>query len=409
MIYQTKADYWLAYHVSTLLQVSSVAKQDQNMSLAAELLEKALFSFGRVATLAFRQNLERGKARISFHRPENRQLWLAGYHYIKSLIRKGTYRTALEWAKLLYSLDHKDPYGMVNFIHFLAIRAHQSEWLLGFLEELQLSVEATDIGYVRHTAALAALQVGNTDTAREFLEHGIRQAPWLYCALFQELGLDAPPSIWGISTDSNARSFWVKLYIYQTKDLWSSGQVTALLQTVASSLEKVDTSTLPSEDPVPGLNVVRLAYLEGQTSLLALAPPAMLESQPNYEFDPLPPPEEENIFSGEGSRMPWQDGRSDDQRGDRNLLQQIHRLMAQQQGAAMPRGGAIGMGDMAPEDDEVEENASDDEELRRDIEAAATRANEPGLIQALMGMLGMGGGESGDNRGQQENQDAREP
>ena len=85
----------LAYHVSTLLQVSSVAKQDQNMALAGELCERALFTFGRVTTSTFRQDVEHGRARLDFRRPENRQFWLAGYHFLKSLIRKGTYRTAL--------------------------------------------------------------------------------------------------------------------------------------------------------------------------------------------------------------------------------------------------------------------------------------------------------------------------
>src|SRR5687768_3388123 len=76
-----------AYHVSTLLQVSNVAKQDQNMALASELCERALFSFGRVVTNAFRQDMERGRARLNFRRPENRQFWLAGYHYLRSLVR----------------------------------------------------------------------------------------------------------------------------------------------------------------------------------------------------------------------------------------------------------------------------------------------------------------------------------
>ncbi len=36
------------YHISSLIQVSKIAKQDQNSALSAELCEKALFAFGRV-------------------------------------------------------------------------------------------------------------------------------------------------------------------------------------------------------------------------------------------------------------------------------------------------------------------------------------------------------------------------
>ncbi|KXJ86757.1 transcriptional repressor TCF25-domain-containing protein, partial [Microdochium bolleyi] len=71
------------YHVSTLIQVTKVAKQDQNLALATDLCERALFTFGRVSVSLFRKKLQEGKARLDFRRPENRQFWLAGYHYIR--------------------------------------------------------------------------------------------------------------------------------------------------------------------------------------------------------------------------------------------------------------------------------------------------------------------------------------
>ncbi|PNY26400.1 Uncharacterized protein TCAP_03668 [Tolypocladium capitatum] len=360
------------YHVSTLLQVSSVAKQDQNMSLAAELCERALFTFGRVTTPSFRQNIERGRARLDFRRPENRQFWLAGYHYLKSLIRKGTYRTALEWAKLLYALEPKDPYATRHLIHFLAIKAHESRWLVDFLDELvDQSGEDRDIAYLRQSLVLAKLQIGDLEGARRDLVDGVRRVPWLYCALFQELNLDAPPSIWGIGADSNARSFWVKLYIYQTKDLWNNAQATGLLQDVARGLSRVDTAALPSDDGPADLGAVRLAYLEGQTSLLSVAPRGLLDSQPNYEFDPLPPPEDENIFTAEGTQLPWRDPR---QRG-------------QGQAALVAR-----MQEDEDDDEIMALQEADDEELRRDLEAHMGRGDEPGLLATLMQMLGVGRG-----------------
>ncbi|KAG5943220.1 hypothetical protein E4U53_007074 [Claviceps sorghi] len=295
------------YHVSTLLQVSSVAKQDQNMALAAELLERALFTFGRVATSAFRQDMESGRARLDFRRPENRQFWLAGYHYLRSLIRKGTYRTALEWAKLLYALDHGDPFAIRHYIHVLALRAHESTWLVDFFEQMdQLGGGHPGDDYLRQSMVLAKLQANDTAGALELLKRGVQTVPWLYCALFQELNLDAPPSIWGINPATDTSSFWVKMYIYQTKDLWNNAQATALLQQVAQGQGgKIDASSLAPEDAAVDLGSARLAFLEGQTALLAVTPRHLLDSQPNYEFDPLPPPEHDNIFTGEGGRLPW--------------------------------------------------------------------------------------------------------
>ncbi|KAM5345758.1 hypothetical protein ACJ41O_011619 [Fusarium nematophilum] len=401
------------YHVSALLQVSSVAKQDQNMALAAELCERALFSFGRVTTSAFRQNIEQGKARLDFRRPENRQFWLAGYHYLKSLIRKGTYRTALEWAKLLYTLDTKDPYAMRHFIHFLAIRAHEAQWLIDFIDEVEKTGDNRDTAYLQQTLVLAHLQLGNTAQATEELEKGMRRVPWLYCALFQELNLDTPPSIWGISADPNARSFWVKLYIHQTKDLWNNAQAIPLLEKVAKSLEKVDTSALPSDDPPVDQGATRLAYLEGQTSLIALAPREFLDTQPNYEFDPLPPAEEDNIFTGKGTRLPWTDRQRQDQAPTSEIEARMHNMFARHAAGGGGGGriaGAAGAGVDSDEDEAELAARLDDEELQRDLAEHARAGNEvAGLLGRMLQMLGVGAGPTGDDEAADAQGNADEP
>ncbi|KAM0235558.1 hypothetical protein ACHAP5_009727 [Fusarium lateritium] len=377
------------YHVSTLLQVSSIVKGD-NRSFASELCERALFTFGRVTTNAFRQNMEQGKARLDFRRPENRQLWLAGYHYLKSLVSKGTYRTALEWAKLLFSFDPQDPYAMRHFIHVLAIRAHEATWLIDFMDVLEEISDNRDTIYIRQSLVLAHLQLGDTARATEELEKGMKRVPWLYCALFQALGLDTPPSIWGISADIDARAFWEKLYIHQAKDLWNNPQATTLLKEVAKSLEKVDTSVLPSNDSPPDQGVTRLVFLEGETSLMALAPRAYLEMQPNYEFDPMPPSEEDNIFTGTGTRLPWDNGGH--HLGPTPEVQaRMHEMFAPHARAGGVAFGGQGEGDS---DDDAERAAIlDDEELRRDLqEAAQSGGAAGGFLERLMQMLGVAPG-----------------
>lgn len=352
------------------------------MALASELCERALFTFGRLATLSFRQNIEAGRARLDFRRPENREFWLAGFHYIRSLIRKGTYRTALEWAKLIYTLDPEDPYAMRHLIHFLAVRAHESRWLVDFLNEMERTNENRDLAYLQQTLVLAKLQMGKLDEARQDLTRGMQRLPWLYCALFQELNLDAPPSIWGIHADSDARSFWVKLYTLKTKDLWNNTQATDLLKSVAKALDRIDVTELPRDDAPADRGATRLVYLEGETSLLGVAPRHLLESQPNYDFDPLPPPEEENIFTNESTHLPWlqQDHRRNGQ--TQEMLEQMQNLL----GRRAVRLGPVGDAD----EDEAAAELEDDEELRRDLEAHAARANEPGLLATLMQLLGVG-------------------
>lgn len=279
---------------------------------------------------------------------------------------------------------------MRHYLHFLAIRAYESEWLLQFLDYLEKHSDNRDTTYIEQSRVLAKLQLGDTDGARDALKAGIQRVPWLYCALFQELNLDAPPSIWGINAHSDARQFWVKLYIYLSKDLWNNSQATALLQEVAKSMEKVDTSSLPADDPPPDSGATRLAYLEGQTGLLSVAPRDLLDRQPNYEFDPLPPPEEENIFTGEGTQLPWRDRQAQSEGQVNEVMARMQNILARQAvaGGAQVRGGGMMQGGDA--DDNSDADYESDEELRRDLEEHARRANEPGMIGNLLQMLGLG-------------------
>ena len=48
---------------------------------------------------------------------------------------RATWRTAFEWARLLYQMNPKlDPYGVLYMIDQLALRARQSELFLRFCE-----------------------------------------------------------------------------------------------------------------------------------------------------------------------------------------------------------------------------------------------------------------------------------
>ncbi|SPO03929.1 related to transcription factor 25 [Cephalotrichum gorgonifer] len=298
------------YHVSTLLQVSAFAKQDQNQALAADLCERALFSFGRVTLSSFRQNLERGRARLDFRRPENRQFWLAGYHYLKSLIRKGTNRTALEWAKLLFALDpERDPYGMNHLIHILAVRSHQPAWLESFIDTFKDGSLYGEMRYYRNSLILGWIQNQEDAKAKARLVEEIEATPWLYCALLQALGLDAPPSVWGVQPPGEVDAFYTALYIEMTKDLWNYPRYTSILKEATALAKKQ--SDLKSTNAVLELRTARFVYLEGNTKLMGLVPRHYLERQPNYEFDPLPPDKATNIFSGHGTALAFEEPAED--------------------------------------------------------------------------------------------------
>ncbi|KAI1405604.1 DUF654-domain-containing protein [Hypoxylon fuscum] len=296
------------YHVSSLIQVSRVAKQDQNLALAADLCERALFTFGRVSISSFRQKIEQGKARLSFKRPENRQFWLAGYHYLKNLIMKGTYRTALEWCKLLLSLNHDDPYGVIHFIHPLAIRAHESKWFIDLCDSeiLDMDLAAQDAqDYIRQTLILARLQQQDTAGAKVLLVEGMDRLPWLYSHLFKTLNLDVPKAIWGWQPRNQEEELHTNVYVHQTKSLWDNTQAKSLLKEAANEAGREDICNVLAPPPSVKANLARFVYLLEIPSLIGLIPRGLLDTDVNWEFDPLPPQYEQNIFSYDSQRRPW--------------------------------------------------------------------------------------------------------
>lgn len=366
------------YHVNSLIQTSRVAKQDHNAALAGDLCERALFTFGRVTLSSFRKKLERGLARLDFNRPENRQFWLAGYHYIKSLLQKGTYDTALEWTKLYLSLSPKDEYGLMNFTHVLAIYAYEAKWWIALCNSSYFNSNDYDLPmkeYHMQTCVLAKLQLDDKEGALKDLIKGMETLPWLYSAICSAVNIDTPRAIWGIHPPSDAANLYTELYIHMAKDIWKRDGAD-LLKQAGELATKVDVSSLPPTREVP-LSIGRFIYLDNTPELMALVPSSMLHASPNFDYDPLPPPRDDNIFSNEWQSIPW--------RRDEPDMQNIRpRQMAELLRAAgiMDRPGLQGDGALPGE------LAETDEALEEELAAAAaTVGGEGGFLATLARML----------------------
>lgn len=351
------------YHVNALIQTSRVAKQDHNAALAGDLCERALFTFGRVTLSSFRKKLERGLARLDFNRPENRQFWLAGYHYIKSLLQKGTYDTALEWTKLYLSLSPKDEYGMMNFTHVLAIYAYESKWFIALCNSSYFNSDEYDLPmkeYHRQTCVLAKLQLDDKEGALKDLVKGMESLPWLYSALCSAVNIDTPRAIWGVQPPSDAANLYTELYLHMAKDLWKRDG-TDLLKQAGELANKVDVFSLPPTQEVP-LSIGRFIYLDNTPELMGLVPSSMLHASPNFDYDPLPPARDDNIFSNEWQSIPW--------RRDEPSMQNIRpRQMAELLRAAGMMGQPVQQG---------EEGSADADAALMEEELAAAAANAGG-------------------------------
>jgi len=287
-----------AYHISTLLQVSEIAKQERDHATSGDLLERALFSFGRSVHSSFSQNLSQGKARLDFRRPENREFWLAAWRYICSLGMRATWRTAFEWAKLVLSLDpDEDPYCVRLVIDQLAIRGRQPQQFINLAESKYLIERWRTPPNIAMTLGLALSQLNEPERARSKLSLAIQEYPWAAASLCQELDINPiPRPIWGRQPLGNYQTLLCELYVTKAKDIWNTPEATSLLVEVASSCsnaisEGIKTSWLLEFDE---MKVARHTILTDDRALISLLD-RRITSKFTSTSDPLPP--EDNLPS----------------------------------------------------------------------------------------------------------------
>ncbi|KAF2625544.1 Nulp1-pending protein-like protein [Macroventuria anomochaeta] len=280
------------YHISTLLQVSEIAKQQRDNASASDLLERALFAFGRSVHSTFSSALSAGKARLSFSRPENREFFLAIWRYIATLCVRATFRTALEWARLLLSLaPEDDPYCMRLLTDQLALRGRSPESLLSIAESDVLERSWKIPPNLAFSTSLAHLRLKEPVKARSTLKNAVREYPWLAARLCKELDISPiPKPVWGKEPHNDYQELLCRLYVLRAKDLWNTTEGTSLLVEICYSFDEPLADGL---DPywladIDALDLARHVILSDDQSLISLLDTSVKERYTSVS-DPLPP------------------------------------------------------------------------------------------------------------------------
>jgi len=277
------------YHISTLLQVSEIAKQESDHATSGDLLERALFSLGRAVHSTFAKNLAEGKARLDFNRPENREFWLASWRYMQNLSMRATWRTVYEWAKLLLSLaPEQDPYAIWLVLDQYAIRSQQSLDYINISRNPTFKAVHNNLPNVQLSQGLAEYRAGNKSKGQQALFTAIGRFPWVVARLMQELSLDPPPAIWGQSPRTDREKLHAELYAVRAKDLWNTPEICDFLVETASALPSEMPSAAPDTADI-NLNEARHVLLSETPALIALVP-REYTAQLTSTSDPLPPP-----------------------------------------------------------------------------------------------------------------------
>lgn len=276
------------YHISTLLQVSEIAKQERDHATSGDLLERALFSFGRSIHSTFSNNLSQGKARLDFRRPENREFWLAAWRYIANLGMRATWRTVYEWAKLLLSLDpENDPYCVRLVIDQFAVRGRQQQDFISLAQNDFFKKRWADLPNIQMTLGLVQVQANERSKGQQKLYTAIGKYPWVAARLFQELEVnDIPPGVWGKQPRTPHEHLMTELYVIRAKDIWNTPEAKNLLVEVASAVQVSGTAD-PAGDAITR-DIARHTILTDNPALIG-AVPRSLSSQVKSTSDPLPP------------------------------------------------------------------------------------------------------------------------
>ena len=282
------------YHISTLLQVSEIAKQQRDNASASDLLERALFAFGRSVHSTFASTLSAGKARLSFSRPENREFFLAIWRYIATLCVRATFRTALEWARLMLSLaPEQDPYCIRLMIDQLSLRGRSPESLISITESDTLERAWKVPPNLAFSAALAHLRLKNPSKARTALKTAVREYPWLAARLCKELAIEPiPKPVWGKEPTNDFQELLTQLYTPRAKDLWNTTEGTSLLVEICYSF---DEPLSDGAEPywlreIEELDLARHVILTDDQNLISLLDTRVKELYTSVS-DPLPPPD----------------------------------------------------------------------------------------------------------------------
>ncbi|KAG9190734.1 hypothetical protein G6011_08822 [Alternaria panax] len=315
------------FHISTLLQVSEIAKQQREAAAVSDMLERALFTFGRSVHSTFSANLAAGKARMDFRRPENREFWLAVWRYIATLGVRATWRTSFEWAKMLLSMDPEhDPYCLRLLIDQLALRGREPGVLVELVESDYLQREWKVPPNLAFSVALAHDRVKQPQKARSTLRNAIKEYPWLAARLCKELDISPiPKPVWGKEPNGEYQELLCQLYVPKAKDLWNNTEGTTLLVEMCYSFEE---EVGAGEDPywlaqIPETDLARHVILSDNQPLMALLDPRV-KAKFTSVSDPLAP--DDNIASYDASVAGALSGRPRDPGVREQLLAELEQF-----------------------------------------------------------------------------------
>ncbi|KAE8297111.1 Transcription factor 25 [Larimichthys crocea] len=305
------------YHIDSLLQLSDVCRIQEDQEMARDLIERALYSFECAFHPLF--SLTSGTSRLDYLRPENRAFYLALYKHMMFLEKRGCPRTALEYCKLILSLDpDSDPLCMLLLVDFLTLRSREYQSLLQLYQDWEEHRNLSQLPNFAFSTALCHFHLSQQEDmdpeesdkqrhkADQMLQNALIMFPGVLMPLLDLCTVQPDATVtahafFGPKSQIGqppALAELTALYVGRTCSLWREAAVMLWLEeSVKEVLRRVDTEDPLVEDcqnkrkqryqsaPRNIHRHVLLSEIKEATSCL----PLEVTSQPVMGFDPLPP------------------------------------------------------------------------------------------------------------------------
>nr|XP_020460479.1 transcription factor 25 isoform X2 [Monopterus albus] len=305
------------YHIDSLLQFSEICRMQEDQEMARDLIERALYSFECAFHPLF--SLTSGTSRLDYLRPENRAFYLALYKHMMFLEKRGCPRTALEYCKLILSLDpDSDPFCMLLLIDYLMLRSREYQSLLQLYQDWEEHRNLSQLPNFAFSAALCCFHLSQQEDvdpeesdrqrhkADQMLQNCLIMFPGVLMPLLDLCTVQPDATVtshafFGPKSQTGQPPALVELtalYVGRTYSLWREAAVMLWLEeSVKEVLRRVDAKDPVVEDcqnkrkqryqsaPRNIHRHVLLSEIKEATSSL----PLEVTTQPMMSFDPLPP------------------------------------------------------------------------------------------------------------------------
>ncbi|CAH1169502.1 unnamed protein product [Phaedon cochleariae] len=301
------------YHIDSLIQLSDMCKLSEDLAMAAELIERALYCLEYVYHPLF--NVAQGNCRLDYRRQENRALYITMFKHLMFVGGKACYRTSLEFCKLLLSLDPEgDPLAVVLAADFYAIRAREHHWLIDFVGEWENARNLMQLPNIAYSLAVAYFYVGDSGTADALLQDALLTFPGVLLKLLDKCAVQIDARVAGhwyflgaddIKKQPPALNQLILLYINRSYHIWKDSDLLPWLEkNVHEILDRVE-----KNDPiVKEIEAKRIKRYLGSlpqnisrhillSDIKGVSPVTDESNGPVMSFDPLPPKDSINIYT----------------------------------------------------------------------------------------------------------------